>query len=140
MKFALHVISGAGYGIPFDWEETAQQINKTHKLSFRGAVQCVLRNILPIVAVPKALWKLPIQSLRESEEGYNEFGAYMRELLELEKCLGKKSDGQNLLSALVKHAATEDGEQGVLTDREIIGNTFVFLLAGHETTYILFSL
>ena len=61
----------------------------------------------------------------------------MRELLDRERKLGKESDGQNLLSALVKHSATEIGEgeeQGFLQDQEIIGNTFIFLIAGHETT------
>lgn len=64
---------------------------------------------------------------------------YMKELLEREKMLGKESDGQNLLAALVKHASStdeDDGEKRGMSDEEIIGNTFVFLIAGHETTYL----
>jgi cytochrome P450 len=137
MKFALHVITGAGFGVPFTWEASSDEVWPKHKLSFRDALTNVLHHLITIVLVPKKLWKLPIEILRISELGYNEFGTYMRELLEREKRLGKDSDGQNLMSALVKHAATEDdnGVQGVLQDEEIIGNTFIFLLAGHETTY-----
>lgn len=42
-----------------------------------------------------------------------------------------------LIEKLVKHSVTEVGEgeeQGFLQDQEIIGNTLIFLIAGHETT------
>jgi len=139
MKLSLHVISGAGFGVPFTWESSSEEIWPGHKLSFRKSVETVLQHLGAIVLIPKRLWKLPIQYLRDTEEGYEEFGLYMRDLLDRERKLGKESDGQNLLSALVKHAVTEDGEgqevEGVLQDQEIIGNTFIFFMAGHETTY-----
>jgi len=71
----------------------------------------------------------------------------MRELLEREKKREKKpekgeaggmerGEGTNLLGALARHAreCEELGEVG-LSDDEIIGNTFIFLIAGHETRY-----
>src|SRR5437667_8587280 len=101
MKFALHVITGAGFGIPFSWETTAEEVWPNHKLSFRDAVSSVLHHLLGIVILPRPLWKLPFQYLRETEEGYEEFGKYMLEVLDREKKLGKDSNGQNLLAALV---------------------------------------
>lgn len=137
MKFTLHVLTGAGFGVPFSWETSSDEIWPNHKLSFRDAVSSVLHHLLGTVLVPKLLWKLPIEYLRECELGYDEFGKYMYELLDREKKRGKDSDGQNLLAALVKHAAEDDvGEKGRLSDQEIIGNTFIFLIAGHETTYL----
>jgi cytochrome P450 len=136
MKFALHVISGAGFGVPFEWDASSHDVGQNHKYSFRDAISSVLHHLLPIVLVPKALWKLPIKVLQESAEGYYEFGAYMREHLEQEKRSVREGGGQNLLSALVKYSTTEDAKQGTLTDQEIIGNCFIFLLAGHETTYV----
>jgi cytochrome P450 len=135
MKYALNVIIGAGYGMPFSWDTATQDIWPNHKLSFRDAVDTVMHHLFAILLVPEMLLKLPIKHFRDAELGYKEFGSYMRELLERERQLGKASDGQNLLSALVKHSAMEKGEQGVLRDQEIIGNTFIFLIAGHETTY-----
>ena len=136
MKFALHVITGAGFGVPFSWEVSSDEIWPNHRRSFRNAVSSVLHHLLGIVITPKLLWKLPIGYLRECEVGYEEFGKYMHELLEREKKRAKNSDGQNLLAALVKHAAEDDvAEKGRLNDQEIIGNTFIFLIAGHETTY-----
>lgn len=75
--------------------------------------------------------------MRDSRLAYDEFGGYMRDLLKREKALGEKSTGQNLLAALVKYSRDSDDVKGdkVLTDEEIIGNTFIFLIAGHETTY-----
>lgn len=134
MKFALHVIIGAGFGMPFSWDTATQDIWPNHQLSFRDAVDVALHHLFAIVAAPKMLWKLPIKHLRDAELGYYEFGTYMRELLEREKQLGEASDRQNLLSALVKNAASEKGN--VLKDEEIIGNIFIFLIAGHETTYL----
>jgi cytochrome P450 len=131
----LNVISGAGFGVPFEWEESSKELGNHHKLSFQGAVSSVLRHLPAIVLLPRLLWKLPIKFLRETEIGYNEFGTYMRENLDKERALLKESERQNLLAALVKHAATEDSDKaGTLTDSEIIGNTFIFLIAGHETT------
>jgi cytochrome P450 len=142
MKFALNVISGAGFGVPFNWDSSSNDISENHTLSFKDAITSVLHHLLGIVLVPRKLWKLPIRYLRESEEGYEEFGKYMKELLEREKKILEKegsSDGSNLLAALVKHAASEDEGKGIMTDDEIIGNTFIFLIAGHETTYSLIN-
>ena len=88
--------------------------------------------------LPKRLRKLPFAYLQKAEQGYEEFEGYMRDLLEREKKLGERSDGKNLLAAMVKHSALE--KEGGLNDREIIGNTFIFLIAGHETTYFRFVL
>jgi cytochrome P450 len=88
--------------------------------------------------VPRALWNLPIKPLRAAAEGYHEFGRYMSDLIEREKDLKNENDRHNLLSNLVRRS-TEQGKENerVLTDEEIIGNTFIFLIAGHESTYTL---
>jgi cytochrome P450 len=139
MKFALHVISGAGFGVPFTWEKSSDDVWPQHTMSFRDAVHTLLTHLLAIVLLPKRILQLPLpwKELRRSGQAYTEFGGYMHDLLEREKSLGKDSDGLNLMSALVKHSTSEDSaaELGVLQDDEIIGNTFIFLLAGHETTY-----
>jgi cytochrome P450 len=139
MKFALHVIAGAGFGVPFTWEKSSDEIWPNHIMSFREAVSTLLRHLFAIVILPRKILQLPFisKSLRISEESYVEFASYMHDLLQRERKLGKESDGQNLMSALVKHSSSEDNIAGlgVLHDDEIIGNTFIFLLAGHETTY-----
>lgn len=65
-----------------------------------------------------------------------------------EAIAGEKADGMDIMGALVKNsygpetrldeknqtAANGDVERQALTDSEILGNAFVFLLAGHETS------
>jgi cytochrome P450 len=142
-KIALHVITGAGFGVPFTWNKSSDEVWPKHTLSFRDAVSNLVNNLLPLVVLPKVVRQLPVQSLRTVEEAYGEFGTYLREILAREKALSKEGKDQdahpNLLSALVKHAAMveEGGVSAALTDQEIIGNTFIFLIAGHETTYLL---
>jgi cytochrome P450 len=139
MKLALHVITGAGFGVPFTWDSSSSdEIWPSHNLSFRSALDQTLHHLIPLMLLPRWVLRLPVEYLRVTRESYLEFGGYMRELLEREK--GKVKEGMgdttNLLGALAKHAREreESGEAG-LSDEEIIGNTFIFLIAGHETRY-----
>lgn len=91
-----------------------------------------------IVLVPKRWRTLPIKHLRKTEEAYNEFGRYLQELLEDERIqFTEGTKRSNLLSGLIYHGlpGNEFEEQRSLRDDEIIGNAFVLLIAGYETTY-----
>jgi cytochrome P450 len=136
MKIALHVITGAGFGVPFAWDKSSEEIPENHTMSFVEAVDQTLHHLVPLMLIPRPLLKLPIDYFRVTLEAYHEFGRYMKELLEREKMNGKETDTPNLLSVLAKHAklSAETGEKG-LSDDEIIGNTFIFLIGGHETRY-----
>lgn len=65
----------------------------------------------------------------------------MNEMFQAKKAdiiAGKESDGLDLMGALVKGAgitaaSSERQTKQILTDGEILGNAFVFILAGHET-------
>lgn len=83
MKLSLHVINGAGFGVPFTCE-SFEEIWPGHKLSFHKLIETVLQHLAAIVLVSRRVWKLPIQYLRDAEKGYEEFGRYMRDLLDRE--------------------------------------------------------
>jgi cytochrome P450 len=94
------------------------------------------------MVVPTVFWGLPLKPIRTAAEGYVEFGRYMHDLVDREKRVGEfKEKRHNLLSTLVRHS-TEQGKEDdrVLTNEEIIGNTFIFLIAGHESMYTLPSI
>jgi len=65
----------------------------------------------------------------------------MNEMFQAKKAdiiAGKETDGLDLMGALVKGAgitaaSSEKQTKQILTDDEIMGNAFVFILAGHET-------
>ena len=93
---------------------------------------------------------LPYSRTQVAYEAYVEWGKYMREMFQAKKsemAAGTEQEGMDLMGALVKGAgmsnetlnASSSIEKGqsppkqALTDDEIIGNAFVFILAGHET-------
>lgn len=131
------MIASAGHGVQLPWQSTSDQSWKDHTLSFRDAISTCLHNLLPIVLLPVYIRRLPIKRLRAAEEGYREFGAYMRDILSIEMNLAGHEERHTLLSNLVKNRQVEgyNGEK-IFTDDEIIGNTFIFLVAGHESTYL----
>jgi cytochrome P450 len=84
----------------------------------------------------------PIKANKIAWESFTEWGKYMREMYQDKKAeirAGEKHEGMDLMGALVSGAgikANQDPEKAdaqLLTDSEILGNAFVFILAGHET-------
>jgi len=69
---------------------------------------------------------------------YNEFREYLQDLIDSERNHQSIAGLDSVLKALVDHSV--DGATGttkdrrVLTDEELIGNAFVILLGGHEST------
>jgi cytochrome P450 len=136
MKIALHVITAAGYGYSFEWDGSSE-IPLGHQMSFRESIHITLDNLVTLIAVPRLLLNVPIPHLQRTKKAYLEFGKYLRDLVDLGKRRHSLKSGNNsILSELVAHSAdsSEDSKTRPLTDDEIIGNAFIFLLAGHETT------
>ncbi|KAI9675583.1 MAG: hypothetical protein M1817_000949 [Caeruleum heppii] len=124
-----------------------------HLLSYKDALAAVLSNLLWIILLPHSLLKnSPLQMHKRAWSAFTEWGDYMNELMTEKKAAvrdGTTEEGLDLMGALVRGAgisnnapnghvkssaqkATSKGQ--LLSDDEIIGNAFVFLLAGHETT------
>ena len=156
MKIALHVICAAGYGYFFDWEssenacrssvplttESSEELVEGHMLSFRDSLQFTLDNLITLIALPKLFLHFPFEHLKKTGIAYTEFGNYLYGLVKLGKSRldGRRAKGANsILNALVA-SSDEVQEKGRerLTDEEIVGNAFIFLLAGHETTFVPF--
>lgn len=152
MRLSLHVISRAGFGVRLEWphEERSQKIPEGHTLTYKEALERLLENIIVVMLNPKwILRNSPLKIHKVANEAYVEWGKYMREMYEEKRKEVKKGEatreGMDLMGALVKGAgitadslSTEDLEKGsvnkqLLTDEEILGNAFVFILAGHET-------
>ena len=140
LRIGLHVIAAAGYGYPFDWESSSE-VPPRHQMSFRDSILSTLDNLIPILAIPKMILSLPIKSLQNISHPYIEFGSYIQELVDFGKSrLEESRNHASILSALVSHSVEAGGrtKERALRDDEITGNCFIFLLAGHETTYRIF--
>jgi cytochrome P450 len=84
----------------------------------------------------------PFDSWRKSYEAYDNWGRYMKEMIAAKKTSilsGKtKPTAVDLIGQLVKGQAGEwDGKlqsTTTLTESEVMGNLFIFVLGGHETS------
>lgn len=157
MRLSLHVISRAGFGVRLEWphEETSKQIPAGHTLTYKEALETLLLNIITVMLTPKSILRnSPLKLHKVANKAYVEWGKYMREMYEAKREEvkgGESSEGMDLMGALVKGAgitteslnangqadSKNDGStpapRQLLTDEEIYGNAFVFILAGHET-------
>ncbi|KAL8999769.1 MAG: hypothetical protein Q9169_001442 [Polycauliona sp. 2 TL-2023] len=124
------------------------EIYGDHKLSYVEALQMLLHNTIWIFIMPLSLMKwLPFGGIKRSYTSYIEWGKHLRELFDEKKAdiaAGKAQEGMDLMGFLCKAAgvtpdstttASEKAQaKPVLSDTDIMGNAFVFLLAGHETS------
>lgn len=135
---ALHVISGAAYGRPFEWE-ASDDVSLGRKLSYLDSLRQVVYNLLILFIFPRWMLRLPIKRLQNTETAYTEFGRYLQELVDSEKTREESTSLNSVLKALVQHSTENTTgplkEQRILSDEELIGNAFVILLGGHESTY-----
>jgi cytochrome P450 len=133
-RLALHVISDAGYGYSFEWE-SAGEVKNGHRLSFHESILITLENLFTLAAIPKPLLNLPIKKFQTAKTAWKEFGVYLQELVDLGRTRQEKSaQNDSLLNALVAANVGGDSKARRLSDDDIVGNSFFFLLAGHETT------
>ncbi|KAL9618179.1 MAG: hypothetical protein Q9160_007075 [Pyrenula sp. 1 TL-2023] len=161
MRLSLHVISRAGFGQGMKWPTTEDlspvedvDLNnpskikneippKGHKMSYTYALHSLLKNILPVMILPGWFMKRsPFAMLRKAHDAHIEWKKYMQEMVAEKKAAlqdGKHEIGEmdimaQLIKGQVQGAAEKSTNQGeVLTDSEVLGNAFVFMLAGHET-------
>ncbi|KDQ10982.1 hypothetical protein BOTBODRAFT_35741 [Botryobasidium botryosum FD-172 SS1] len=139
LPIALLVISAAGFGRRIPWREDINAyIPSGHKLTFKKALTTVCGNLFFKAIVPE--WAMGLtKKWAEARLGFHELEAYMQEMVndKIDTSLGDedsphKSDlFSNLLAASEEESAS--GESS-LTRQELVGNIFIFLLAGHETT------
>ena len=155
MRLALHIISFAGFGLRLLWP--AQKVSPDmdpdlarfssrspppgHSMSFSESLELSLANIFLKLFIPRFLLKnLPFKATRVAYNATENFAQYIRELLDYKakaiQSSEKPEPGLDIMGQLVHTKyASRGSKSGIkLTDEEIIGNAFIMLVAGHETT------
>jgi cytochrome P450 len=108
-------------------------------MSFRTTLKTIVDNIMLMFVFPIPVMKLfPSARMKQTYSAYAEFEKVLHELLDSERRGETKYKNDSILRALVEHEKAEkDGHSdGGLDDSEIIGNAFVLLLGGYESTYV----
>ncbi len=143
MTLALHVLTCAGFGMSYSFHAGLSAPQSGHAMTYRDALSLVLQNVLIILLIPRRVLTssfVPLR-LRSIGKAIDEFKAYMIEMTgEERRSISKEDSGAgNLLSSLIrasesaKHDPDGYANRG-LSDEEILGNIFIYNLAGHETT------
>jgi cytochrome P450 len=142
MALALNVLMAAGFGKRFEFGGSAKGKQEGNSMaSYRHALSMVLENLTRAIITSMLMelppWATP-KKWMEMKNALKEVEIFMRKMVEDErKGLNEKSsERDNLMSALLRASDNEvlgKGKIG-LNDEEIIGNLFIYNVAGHDTT------
>jgi cytochrome P450 len=138
LRLGLNVITSAAYGYPLAWDESPPCASPT-VLSYHASVAQLNTYLMSIFLTPQWLLRLAPRDSTwgRAWETYTAFGNYMRGMLDRERAhmsTGKCVE-DNLLTALIQAENLEEGEENrKMYAEEVMGNAFIFLFAGHETT------
>ncbi|KAF8622696.1 hypothetical protein AX15_006794 [Amanita polypyramis BW_CC] len=128
LPLALFIIGAAGFGRSISWIEDGVA-PPGHKMTFKDALHTVSVSVILKVVLPSFVMKLS-SSLRAVDLAFDELRIFMKEIIK-DRLASEKVERHDLLTNLLE---ANDIDEGSLTNDELIGNVFIFLLAGHETT------
>ncbi|KAF2086797.1 cytochrome P450 [Saccharata proteae CBS 121410] len=136
---ALHVLSAAGFGVRQEFKSGMRQIQAGNTLNYRDALVTILSNVVVAAALPLRILELPVlpAKLKTVSVALKEFKNQMNKMLQDNRqtfAKGQTSSRPNLLSTLIRCSDEERSPRERLTDDEILGNFFIFNVAGHDTT------
>ena len=138
---ALHVLTKVGFGVENDFGEGVSRVHPGYKLPFRDTIQLILRQAIVILIIGRKnlLSRVMPAGLQKLGTAVEEYDRYIRSLLQDQrKAIAQGTEPQNnLLNVLIRASDTEKDSghaSQTLSDEEIRGNTFIFNVAGHDTT------
>ncbi|KAI5250672.1 hypothetical protein E4T42_04852 [Aureobasidium subglaciale] len=149
----LSVISLAGFGKQINWtasDEEHQDIPEGYIMSFLKAISDTTGFMVAILLFPG--WLLRMTPLKKANDAHMELDKYLRQMIRNERgriAAGATSDTRavatrgNLLTSLLEASHSESkssknssawAQKRAFTEDEVMGNLFIYLLAGYETT------
>ncbi|KAK1217172.1 hypothetical protein PQX77_020180 [Marasmius sp. AFHP31] len=141
-KFALIVLGVCSFGFDFDW--TAPATVSDGEMSAQEAMRIVIDNYIFLTFAPGWVKRLPFKSFKQSLRAYNLLDKFMQDQVNIrrEEIRGHASGEykrKDAFSMLVQANESDENAKNKLSDRDLIGNVFVMLIAGHETTASTFA-
>lgn len=145
LRHALHVLSGVLFNQRMHWQtESKQESNKeadSHRQSFSNALITVVSRVGLIMVTPRFLLRLPVMGLPKVGEALKDLTFYLETMrdstIERSEDIMARSR-KSLLESIVLAGRVDindpDCPYNSIPKESILGNIFVTLLAGHETT------
>ncbi|KAF7316337.1 hypothetical protein MIND_00152500 [Mycena indigotica] len=133
LKFAFLVIINCGFGFPSTW--AVPPSSKDGTMPIQEALRLVIEHNMLLLFLPKWIFRLPIAKLQRVRAARERLISFMHEQIakRQEDVASGKELQSDAFTMLVKANQDEDGKYA-LDDDELIGNIFVLMFAGHETT------
>ncbi|KAK5637153.1 hypothetical protein RRF57_012865 [Xylaria bambusicola] len=144
----LAIISLAGFGKRLESvQEQSQDIPAGYEISFLSALRNTARNILPILLFP--LWLMDITSYADASLAKRQLDKYLRALIQRERAKEVDDEADLMSRANLLHTVVHaiEGEESkdqaakgskekkrAFTEDEVMGNLFIYMLAGYDTT------
>ncbi|KAF9223689.1 cytochrome P450 [Gyrodon lividus] len=136
-KFTLIIFASVGFGFPSTWSDPPAHQGE---MTVQKCIEIITWSNLFAISAPAWAWKLPFAWVQRTRRAYDTMRAFMqsqvsarREAIRSEADHGAKKLARDVFTLLVRASETEGGEMG-LDDKELIGNMFALMFAGHETT------
>ncbi|KAL0565654.1 hypothetical protein V5O48_016370, partial [Marasmius crinis-equi] len=136
-KFALIVLGTCAFGFDFDWSAPPRVADG--EMSVQEAMRVVIDNYIFLGFAPEWVKRLPFKPITTWREAADKLEQFMQDQVKIrrEEISGyaqgeyRKKDA---FSMLVQANESDENAKNKLSDRDLIGNVFVMLFAGHETT------
>ncbi|KAF8686403.1 cytochrome P450 family protein [Rhizoctonia solani] len=133
LPLSICVIAKAGLGQNVSWGR--DRIPSGHTLTFKDALATFAKTAhLPLI-LPDWAWSLR-RSWNEAKHAHGELRLYLQEMLNGRRGLseGEIRDAVTQKHDLFSQLLYARDADNMLEEDELIGNVFIFLIAGHETT------
>ncbi|EJT98661.1 cytochrome P450 [Dacryopinax primogenitus] len=133
-KFALYLIAKCGFGIGLSWNEDVGE--RVRGMSLPECFEVTSNSVIILSFLPHWTYSLPIPALRRLYNASNILETIFKGIIDKRRVegFGNTSEDKDIFSLLLAANELEKGSKGALSDRELVSNVFLLLLAGHETT------
>ncbi|KAI0326146.1 cytochrome P450 [Cubamyces sp. BRFM 1775] len=127
------VISIAAFGKRVSWNEESGA-RAGHTMTFKEALYDVSHNLFLRILFPPWLLRNGTPRMRRFATASSEMDAYLKEMVQERRSATYKEARYDLFTNLLDANEGEADSKAKLTDGELLGNVFIFLVAGYETS------
>ncbi|KDQ08639.1 hypothetical protein BOTBODRAFT_37792 [Botryobasidium botryosum FD-172 SS1] len=138
-KFTLNIVASCAFDFRSTWSDSIASVG--NEMTLQECLKTVIGDAPVRILAPKwAYYVFPFGALRRVDTAFSTIFGFMRAQIALrrekivsEDVTSEDTQGKNtIFNNIVK--ANMDGGKFAFDEEEVIGNTFIMLFAGHETT------
>ncbi|KAF9531001.1 cytochrome P450 [Crepidotus variabilis] len=134
-KLTLLIIGQCGFGFQSTWFDPPKTADG--RMSVHEALKVVGDSHVLAAFLPNWIMKLPFKRFQEALEAHDRLEQFMKDMVVQKKAdaaqKGFENEKDDMFTMLVK-ANEDETSKFKLDDQELIGNIFIMLFAGHEST------